>query len=271
MAEKITPQAVPYPMCAASQAAWNSGLWRSGCSPACSATFSVISTGGGVPMRPAARPAPITAVIGTVAARPASAPRARVSIASPFHNPSSPGPRPRADSPAASKRDPSTRRGPIRAATSARTRPLHLPGALGLELRLHAMALIRVLLVNIDQEIEPTRGIAEPGQQQCRLTAVLGGVVDPVQELLPERIGPSLALEVHVGDGTRQIVFTQTRDVRRCRRLDLFPASAKCCDVGKVSRVPRLGRRGGTPPFQPQPLGGCCVNEGVPDRAESVA
>ena len=73
---------------------------------------------------------------------------------------------------------------------------------------------LTVLLVDINEEIEPTRGVAEPGQQQRRLTAVLGGMVDLVQELLPERIGPRLALEVDVGDDTRQIGLTQRRDVR---------------------------------------------------------
>jgi hypothetical protein len=53
-------------------------------------------------------------------------------------------------------------------------------GASELELRPSATALIRALRVEIDEEIQPPRGIAEPGQQQSRLAAVLGGVVDLV-------------------------------------------------------------------------------------------
>src|SRR5215213_1760973 len=239
MAEKSTPQAAPYPTCAASQTAWNSGLWRSGCSPACSPTFSVISTGGGVPMRPAARPAAITAVIGTVAARPASAPRARVCIASPSRLPRSiiTRPGPRAHGLANRRRDRSPQRDHRRAMTSARIRPLRLLGAPRLELRTGA-PVIGTLLVDIDEKIEPTRGIAEPGQQQSHLAAMLGGVVDLMQELLPERIGPRLALKIDVGDNARQIGLAQCRDIRCSRRLDLVPADPKCCHVGKVDRVP---------------------------------
>src|SRR5215217_3889397 len=96
-------------------------------------------------------------------------------------------------------------------------------------------------------------------------------MVDLMQELLPERIGPRLALEVHVGDDTRQIGIAQTRDVRGCRFLDLFPAGPQGRDVGEVRRVPQPMGRGFTPPFQPQPLGGRRMYERVPDRSTVFA
>ena len=89
-----------------------------------------------------------------------------------------------------------------------------------LDLRRGITALIGVSLVNIKEEIEPTGRVSEPGQEQRRLTAVLGGMVDLVQELLPERVGPRLSLEVHVGVDTRQIRLAQRGDVRRRRILD---------------------------------------------------
>jgi hypothetical protein len=76
-------------------------------------------------------------------------------------------------------------------------------GASEMELRPSATALIWALRVEINEEIQPPWGETEPGQQQRCLTTVLGGMVDLVQELLPERIGPRLTLKVHVGDDTR--------------------------------------------------------------------
>src|SRR6516225_6420894 len=70
----------------------------------------------------------------------------------------------------------------------------------------------RLGLVDVDQQIEVARRVAELGQRRGDLTAMLGGVIHLVDHLLPQRVGPALAVGVLVLDDAREIGVGQAAD-----------------------------------------------------------
>src|SRR5262245_57414271 len=97
------------------------------------------------------------------------------------------------------------------------------------------------------------------------------GVVHLVDHLLPQRIGPALAARVRVFDDSRQVGVGQGYDESPRVGLDLLPACADRCEVGKLTRVQQRRRRGALPAREPDQLSGHDMDERLAYRAEAGA
>src|SRR2546430_9249697 len=68
----------------------------------------------------------------------------------------------------------------------------------------------RVHPVHVHEQIEVAGRVAHLREEQGRLAAVLGRMVDLMDQHLPEGIGPSLAPGIRVADHPRELGFTQS-------------------------------------------------------------
>src|SRR5213083_662231 len=121
------------------------------------------------------------------------------------------------------------------------------------------------------EEVEPAGRVPELRQHDGGLAPVLGGVVHLVDHLLPERVGPALALHVRVLDDAGEVGLGQRRHERLRVALDGLPARADGCEVGEVGGGKGRARRAAVPALEVQPLGAHGVHEGVADRVEAGA
>jgi hypothetical protein len=96
--------------------------------------------------------------------------------------------------------------------------------------------------IDVDQEIEPARRLAESGQLLGDFAAMLGAMVEGVEHLLPERIRPRLALEVEVRNVAAQVGVGQIRNEPSLGSIDLVHSGADRRDVRKLRGIPELSR-----------------------------
>ena len=113
--------------------------------------------------------------------------------------------------------------------------------------------------------------MAELGQEHRGFAAVLGCVVDLVDHLLPQRVGPALALEVRVGDCPGQLRVGERADKRLRVALDDIPARADGREIGELRGLRHRPRRAPLPALEVEPLGAQRVHERVVNGVEAGA
>jgi hypothetical protein len=92
------------------------------------------------------------------------------------------------------------------------------------------------------QKIQVARGMPEAGQDHRRLAPMLGTVVHDVDHLLPQRVGPALALRVAVLDDPREIVVAEHRDEVTRVALDSLLTALAGVSRTAVSRIRALAQ-----------------------------
>ena len=91
-----------------------------------------------------------------------------------------------------------------------------------------------LLYIHKIQQIQPARRIPPLAQQQRHFAAMLGGMVDLMNHLLPQWVGPALILEITIPNNAREISLTASGDKILRLAFNLIPAGAEGIESGKA-------------------------------------